>query len=219
MNRECHNWKCGMKRLGRVAAGGFLCFFLASCAPRVVQVPPEWAAQPPPPVSSLKVGTSTSPPVTQETSPQLPATGVVLKPAPVIREKDLSLPADAAAAPPAKKPQSRSPQRLASAHLVEQAKGSLKQNKPDAAIPLLEQAIQVDVHNGEAFLNLASAWRMKGFRSKALEFAKKAEILFQEQPEKLKEAYLLEAELYKEMGDSRKTELYRQKAAKISSPR
>jgi hypothetical protein len=106
------------------------------------------------------------------------------------------------------------PQHLASMHLVDQAKTALAQGKPDAAIPLLEQAIQVDVYNGDAFLGLARAWHAKGSPKKSLEFAKKAEILFQNEPGKLKEVYRLEAELYKEIGDPTKAEVYRQKAAR-----
>ena len=100
-------------------------------------------------------------------------------------------------------------------HLVDQAKASLAQGKADPAIPLLEKAIQVDVHNGEAFFNLAKAWRMKGSRQKALQFSQKAEVLFQDDPGKLKQVYLFEADLYKEMGDAAKTDSYRQKAAKL----
>jgi tetratricopeptide (TPR) repeat protein len=144
----------------------------------------------------------------------------ILKPPPVIKESDIAAPAEA---PPAKivekaaekAPAQPPPQRLASMHLVNQAKASLTQGKADPAIPLLEKAIQIDVHNGEAFFNLARAWRMKGSRQKALEFSKKAEILFQDDPAKLKQVYLLEADLYKELGDSAKTDAYRQKAAKL----
>jgi tetratricopeptide (TPR) repeat protein len=100
-------------------------------------------------------------------------------------------------------------------HLVDQAKTALAQGKPDAAISLLEQAIQVDVYNGEAFFLLARAWRMKGSPQKALEFAKKAEVLLHEEKEKLKEVYLLQADLCKEMGDATKAEQYRQKASKL----
>ncbi|HOV84762.1 MAG TPA: hypothetical protein PLM79_00245 [Syntrophobacteraceae bacterium] len=195
-----------------------LCFLPAGCAPKVVQIPPEWAQAPQPAPAPPKGETTTPFPGSSGLSGPPPATTAILKPPPAIKEKDLSTPSEPVPPPREKKQEPHPPQHLASMHLVDQAKGSLKQKKPDSAIPLLEQAIQVDVHNGEAFLNLARAWRMKGFRSKALEFAKKAEILFQEEPAKLKEAYLLEAELYKEMGDSRKTDLYRQKAAKISSP-
>ena len=100
-------------------------------------------------------------------------------------------------------------------HLVDQAKASLAQGKADPAIPLLEQAIQVDVHNGEAFFTLARAWRMKGARQKALQFAQKAEILSQDDPAKLKQVYLLEADLHKELGDAAKADAYRQKASKL----
>lgn len=100
-------------------------------------------------------------------------------------------------------------------HLVEKAKGSLSQKKPDQAIPVLEEAVQVDVHNGEAFYGLARAWRMKGSRHKALEFSKKAELLFQEDPVRLKDVYLFQADLYKEMGDTAKRDSCLKKASKL----
>jgi len=114
-----------------------------------------------------------------------------------------------------KKQEPRAPQQLASMHLVDQAKTALSQGKPDAAIPLLEQAVQIDAYNGEAFFGLARAWRMKGSRNKAQEFAQKAELLLQDQPSELKEVYSFQADLFKELGDTRKMELYRQKASNL----
>lgn len=95
---------------------------------------------------------------------------------------------------------------------VNQAKAALAEGKPDRAIPLLEQAVQVDVYNGEAFLQLARAWRMKKYQQKAIEFARKAEILLQDQPAKLKEVYMMQSDLYRETGDIKKSQVYRQKA-------
>lgn len=100
-------------------------------------------------------------------------------------------------------------------HLVDQGKAALAHGKPDAAISVLEQAIQVDVYNGEAFLLLARAWKMKASRNKAMEFARKAEVLFHEDKGKLKEVYLFQADLYKDMGDASKAEQCRQKASKL----
>jgi tetratricopeptide (TPR) repeat protein len=114
-----------------------------------------------------------------------------------------------------KKQEPRAPQQLASMHLVDQGKTALSQGKPDAAIPLLEQAIQIDAYNGEAFFGLARAWRMKGSRNKAQEFAQKAELLLQDQPSELKEVYSFQADLFKELGETRKMELYRQKASNL----
>jgi len=100
-------------------------------------------------------------------------------------------------------------------HLVDQARVALAQNKADQAISLLEQAVQVDVYNGDAFLQLSRAWRIKRSREKALEFAKKAEILFQDQPPKLKEVYLLQADLYKDAGDHKRSQIYLQNAESL----
>ena len=99
---------------------------------------------------------------------------------------------------------------------VNQARGQLERGKPDAAIRTLEQAIRIDAGNGEAFILLARAWKQKGERRKALEFAKKAEILCQKQPAKLKEVYLLESDLYRELGDTTKAGRLRRKASRAS---
>ncbi|NTW36702.1 MAG: hypothetical protein HGB17_11335 [Syntrophobacteraceae bacterium] len=56
---------------------------------------------------------------------------------------------------------------------------------------------------------------MKGSRNKAQEFAQKAELLLQDQPSELKEVYSFQADLFKELGETRKMELYRQKASNL----
>jgi hypothetical protein len=56
---------------------------------------------------------------------------------------------------------------------------------------------------------------MKGSRNKAQEFAQKAEVLLQDQPSKLKEVYSFQADLFKELGDSKRMEQYRQKGSKL----
>jgi hypothetical protein len=179
-----------------------------ACAPKkLVSIPPEWQKPPPPTMESPKV-------------PEVPAAGskptAILKPPPAIKESDIAVSAETPAKAPEKKaPQPSPPQHAASMHLVDQAKASLAQGKPDPAIPLLEQAIQIDVHNGEAFFSLARAWRMKGSRLKALQFSQKAELLFQDDRGKLKQVYLFEADLYKEMGETAKMDAYRQKASKL----
>ena len=60
---------------------------------------------------------------------------------------------------------------------------------------------------------LAKAWKMKANRRKALEFAKKAELLYHGQPDKLREVYQLESDLYRELGENAKAGQYRNKAA------
>jgi Tfp pilus assembly protein PilF len=194
-----------LKALGLVLI--FSLILLPACTPKKpVYVPSEW--QPPPPTQQ----SATPPPPAPAPAPKQTA---ILKPPPVIKESDLAAPAEAASKPPEKKSAPPPPQQVASMHLVDQAKASLAQGKADPAIPLLEKAIQVDVHNGEAFFNLAKAWRMKGSRQKALQFSQKAEVLFHDDPGKLKQVYQLEADLYKEMGDTAKMDSYRQKASKL----
>ncbi len=116
---------------------------------------------------------------------------------------------------PPRKTEQQSPQLLASMQLVDEARGPLDRGKPDLAISVLERAIQVDVQNPEAFMLLARAWRQKGAKKKALEFAKKAEILYQDEPARLKEVFRLEADLYKEAGDNAKASQYRRKATEL----
>ena len=179
---------------------------------KVVYIPQEWQ-------TPLPKSTSSTPPAhsglkNTASAPSSSSPSSILKPPPAITEKDVPAGSEAAASSPAKKPAPPPPpQHMAAMHLVDQGKAALAQGKPDAAISVLEQAIQVDVHNGEAFLQLARAWRMKASRNKALEFARKAEVLFHEEKGKMKEVYLFQAELYKEMGDAAKAEQYRKKAS------
>lgn len=198
-------------RLLLIAALLFSPLFDGCTSRRVVQVPQDWRA--PRPQSAEKARL----PGVMKDTPRPPETvqGPLLKPAPKIRESDL--PQGPAATPPPmpeKKPEAQ-PQRLASMNRVNQAKAALAEGKPDRAIPLLEQAVQVDVYNGEAFLQLARAWRMKKSQQKALEFARKAEILLHDQPSKLKDVYLLQADLYRETGDVKKGQACQQKAQNL----
>ncbi len=198
----------------------FILFALAVAFPgcaktRTVYIPPEWQAPPPGEAAGFEGQPGVSDPISG------PPSGAVLKPGPGFKESNLPSGQDPSAPPGAIKKAEpvtsiqEPPQRLASMHLVDQGKASLLQGKPDAAIPLFEQAIQVDVHNGEAFYGLARAWRMKGSRNKAQEFARKAEILFQDQPTKLKEVYLFQADLFGELGDTKRMESYREKASRL----
>jgi tetratricopeptide (TPR) repeat protein len=98
----------------------------------------------------------------------------------------------------------KSPKNQASMQQVNQARGQLERGRIDAAIHTLEKAVKIDARNGEAFLLLAHAWKMKGEKRKALEFAKKAEILFHKQPEKLREVRSFESDLAHESGEKKK---------------
>jgi len=178
---------------------------------KVVYIPQEWQ-------TPLPKSTSSTPPAhsglkNTASAPSSSSPSSILKPPPAITEKDVAVDSNSVAPPPVKKP--APPQQMASMHLVDQGKAALSQGKADAAISVLEQAIQVDVQNGEAFLQLARAWRMKAARNKSMEFARKAEILLHEDRAKLKEVYTLQADLYKEMGDMGKAEQYRKRASKL----
>jgi hypothetical protein len=205
---------------------------LSACGPPPpVYIPQEYRTPAPPQGRGPGYGRQ---PGAAAPQPQTAPQGPVVSQAPEFKKQDISpaeepptpapppAPKTPAAEPPTpapppapKTPAAEPPQHLASVQLVDQAKASLASGKPDAAIPVLERAIQADVFNGEAFLTLARAWKLKGSKRKALEFANKAELLFQEQPEKLRETLLFQAELYKEMGDEPKAAQYRQKASEV----
>jgi Flp pilus assembly protein TadD len=188
---------------------------VAACASRkTVYIPPEWQTPPPAATAEQKSKTPAQPqpPRTSSDSQQF-----VLKPPPAIREAEVPQTAEPKPAPAPTEKKEAQPQHLASMHLVEQAKAALAQGKRDSAISLFEQAVQVDVYNGEAFFGLARAWKMKGARDKAVEFARKAEILFQDEPVKLKEVYLFEANIYKDLGDKTAEEIYRRKASRLQT--
>ncbi len=182
---------------------------LSGCAPRTVAIPPDWLAPPPQAAEAKPRDSISGPPAA------LGSGGGILKSTPSFREGNLPAAQEPVSPQSMKKQEPRAPQQLASMHLVDQAKTALSQGKHDAAIPLLEQAIQIDAYNGEAFFGLARAWKMKGSRNKAQEFAQKAEVLLQDQPAKLKEVYAFQADLFKELGDTRKMESYRRKASAL----
>ncbi len=202
--------QCGTRITGVLTSG--LCvilLLLSGCAPRTVAIPPEWQTTTPQAAETPPQGPISGPPAA------LGPGGGILKSTPSFREENLPVGKETASPQAMKKQEVRAPQQLASMHLVDQAGTALSQGKPDAAIPLLEQAIQIDAYNGEAFFGLARAWKMKGSRNKAQEFAQKAEVLLQEQPSKLKEVYTFQADLFRELGDTRKMELYRRKASSL----
>jgi len=188
--------------------------FLFACAPvKPVYIPPQWQTPPPKTAPAEAVKPEAQPPKVEQP---------IVTPPPLIKEQDLSESAatattSATSAGPAAKTPSRAaePQYLASMHLVDQAKASLAAGDADNAIPSLEQAIQVDVYNGQAFFELARAWKMKDSPEKALEFANKAEMLLQDNRADLKRVYQFKAELYTELDDPAKAEYFLQQASRL----
>lgn len=207
--------------MARISGLGFcwLCVsvLLPACAPnRPVYIPPEYREPVPPGYSVPR----TQPPPAVEAPQQQ---GPIIEKTPEFRKQDIPATPSPQAQPhdqqpqqpPARKQEAQSPQLIASMQLVSEARRPLDRGKPDLAIPVLERAIQADVQNAEAYMLLARAWRQKGEKRKALEFARKAEILYQDEPARLKEVLLLEADLYKEMGDNSKSGQYRKRAESI----
>ncbi len=70
---------------------------------------------------------------------------------------------------------------LASLQLTEQGHTLLERNKPDAAIRVLERAINLNPGNGENYYYLSQAWLMKGEAKQAKEFNSLAEAYLKEQ--------------------------------------
>ena len=187
---------------------------LGGCARKKVYLPKEWQTQLP--QQRQEMPGQAGPSARQDTVlPSSQPHASLLKSPPAFKESDVPLTGEDASQVAEKNKSAEQPERLASMHVVEQANAALAQGKPDVAIPLLEQAIQVDVYNGEAFFGLARAWRMKGSRQKSLEFARKAEIIFQDDHSKLRDVYLFESDVYKEMGSNKKSDQYRQKASTL----
>jgi tetratricopeptide (TPR) repeat protein len=200
--------------------------FLA-CERKQVSIPPEYTSSAPAPPPSHSERQPAEPAVRQtEPVPKTPA--IKTEKAPVsasssaasgheqLEAQHASKPADRQQAEKSKKQEAgKSPQRQASMQKVNLARGQMERGKTDAAIRTLEGAVRIDTGNGEAFILLARAWKQKGERRKALEFAKKAELLYHKQPAKLREVFLLESDLYRELGDSVKAGALRHKAHNV----
>ncbi len=110
---------------------------------------------------------TTPPPVTVPTPPEstLPE-----KPAPTTPEETET-------------PQLPTPRALASLELSRQAQLLIDAGKPDEAIRILEQAVNLHPGSGESYYYLAEAWRRKGNLSQALEYNNLAAIRFKNNPE------------------------------------
>ncbi len=188
---------------------------LVACAKRIVYVPPEWQAPQPQHHQEKQTGPQMQQtPQAHQTQP--PSQSPIFEPSPSFKESDITSNSQADTSSPQQPDQPPAqPQHLASMHLVDMANASLAQGKMESAISLFEQAVQVDVYNGEAFFGLARAWANKGSMVKASEFARKAEILFQDKPDRLKEVYTFEADIFEQLGDSSKAESYRLKASRF----
>ncbi len=108
-----------------------------------------------------------------------------------------------------------SPQHLASLELVDVGRQNIEAGNIDRGISMLERAISLDVYNGRAYYYLSVAWLKKNQPSRALEFARKAELLCQGKKQELKKIYLLESEIFEKMGNRDKSDMYRWKARKL----
>ena len=211
----------GLSSAGRIGLplvlAGLVALSLVACAPRKqVYIPPEWLVAAHPKSGSESFPTSDAKP-SDEVRVESPPEEPILEPPPTFEERDIVVaPVTPSTPEPKKQEEPPEPQQVASMHLVDVAKVALAQGNADQAISQLEQAIQVDVYNGEAFFLLSKAWRRKNYGNKALEFAKKAELLLQDDSGKLREVYLYEADLYKDAGNTTQRDVYLRKAAELA---
>jgi tetratricopeptide (TPR) repeat protein len=79
--------------------------------------------------------------------------------------------------------QGLSPRARAALQLTEQGRIFLKNNQPDAAIGILERALNLNPDNGRNYYYLAEAWLMKWNISQAEEFNRLAEIYLKDDSE------------------------------------
>jgi tetratricopeptide (TPR) repeat protein len=75
------------------------------------------------------------------------------------------------------------PRILASLQLTEQGRSLLNKDKPDAAIRVLERAVNLNPGSGENYYYLSEGWLQKGEAKQAKEFNHLAEIYLNEYPD------------------------------------
>ncbi len=61
-----------------------------------------------------------------------------------------------------KPPSGQNPRAVAALSLIEQGRAFIAAEKPDAAIRVLERAVNLHSQNGEVYYHLAQAWLIKG---------------------------------------------------------
>lgn len=159
-----------------------VCF--TACSPAYYTLPPY----PPPPKKQASVPSYPSTrPATK--GPEVQSAGPV---------ETYSQPSSTAGGP--RVPEEKSPQRIASAELVDRARNLALSGQVDEALGLLERAIEIDAYNGEAFYEMARCWELKGNHNRALTFVDRAILIFEGRPERLKKAYLLKSEILMRLG-------------------
>ncbi len=85
--------------------------------------------------------------------------------------------------PPPSTESPATPRVLASLRLTEQGRSLLDKGNPDAAIRVLERAINLNPGSGENYYYLSEGWLQKGEAKQAKEFNHLAEIYLNEYPD------------------------------------
>ena len=85
--------------------------------------------------------------------------------------------------PPPSPESQAAPRVLASLQLTEQGRSLLNKGNPDAAIRVLERAVNLNPGSGENYYYLSEGWLQKGEAKQAKEFNHLAEIYLNEYPD------------------------------------
>ncbi len=149
--------------------------------------------------------------------PPRPESGVTIPPEsiPTNRENVRIISPEDTTGTPAPAIHDSSPQHVASLELVDVGRRNIESGNIDQGIDMLERAISLDAYNSRAYYYLSVAWLRKNQPSRALEFARKAELLCQGKKRELKKIYLLESDIYRKLGNSDKADMYQWKAREM----
>ena len=89
-------------------------------------------------------------------------------------------PAEVEETPISEEAAEENPRAVAALQLTDQGRRLIEDHKPDKAIRVLEQAVNLNSTNGQSYYYLSEAWLMKGSTAQAKEFNHLAEIHLKE---------------------------------------
>jgi len=112
-------------------------------------------------------------------------------------------------------PESSSPQNVASAELVNQARELALAGRTEEALRRLERAVELNAYNGDAFYEMARCWEIRGDHERALTFINRAIAIFRGKPSKLIPAYFFKAAILEKLGRISEAAKIREMARKL----
>jgi hypothetical protein len=137
----------------------FFSFGCATTPPKIVTAPKPA----PEPVAPPKPEPAPQPPAPAQAKTEPEKAPEPVAPPKLISEPKLTIPAPT-------QTEKQAPRTTASLRLTEQARLMIESKKPDAAISILEKAVNIDTNNSQNYYLLAEAWFMKGNQKQAREF-------------------------------------------------